>query len=158
MTHFVTITLPGEPRGKGRPRFTGDGPVYTPRRTREYEQALAWQAKIDMRGRGPAAVPLRLVVIATFLIPKSWSAAKREAALSGQLHHISRPDCDNIAKIALDACNKIVWCDDSQVVDIRVMKRYGAMPSLQIEVHEATLPRPQIIQQLATRIKEAARR
>ena len=156
MTHCVTITLTGEPRGKGRPRFTGNGPVYTPARTRQYEQALSWQAKIEMRGREPAAVPLRVVVIATFLIPGSWSKAKREAALTGELHHINRPDVDNIGKM-LDSCNKIVWCDDSQIVDLRVMKQYGEVPSLRVEVYQAALTRPQIIHQLATRIKEAAR-
>ncbi len=37
-----------------------------------------------------------------------------------------KPDCDNIAKIILDALNGLAYDDDAQVVKLYVEKRYGA--------------------------------
>ena len=48
----IKITLPGEPRGKGRPRF-GNGRTYTPDATRRYEDALRKVASEEARGRRP---------------------------------------------------------------------------------------------------------
>ena len=54
----------------------------------------------------------------------------KSAALSTK-----RPDIDNLAaKAALDACNGVVWRDDSQVVDMTLMKRYSLKPRIEITV------------------------
>jgi len=66
-------------------------------------------------------------VTASIAIPPSWSRKKTVAA-------ISRPDADNYGKAALDALNEVVWGDDSQVVDLRVIKSYAERPQLLIEV------------------------
>ena len=39
-----------------------------------------------------------------------------------------------IADEILDSLNLIVWVDDSQIVDLRVIKRYSAQPQLTIDV------------------------
>ena len=37
---------------------------------------------------------------------------------------------DNILKAAADACNGIVWKDDSQIVTATIEKRYSTTPGL----------------------------
>jgi Holliday junction resolvase RusA-like endonuclease len=51
-------------------------------------------------------------------------------ALSGELCPVKRPDLDNYMKTALDACNEIVFADDSQIVKLIANKRYGEKPRL----------------------------
>ena len=141
---MIVVELPGEPIGKGRPRFrpvttkTGRSFVnaYTPAKTRSYERALAITAKTAMRGQRPLSGPLAVTVTAFMTIPASWSAKKRDAALAGAVRP-GRPDVDNIFKGAADALNGIVFDDDSQIVDARIMKVYAESPLLRIEVREA---------------------
>jgi Holliday junction resolvase RusA-like endonuclease len=40
--------------------------------------------------------------------------------------HDSRPDAENVAKAVLDALTGLLWCDDSQVCDLRIKKMYAA--------------------------------
>jgi len=51
----------------------------------------------------------------------------------------SRPDCDNIAKAALDAGNGILWADDAQVAELHVSKWVcysGQEPFVEVTVRE----------------------
>lgn len=141
---MITIILPGEPRGKGRPRSRvawtkQDKPfvaVYTDGDTRKYETALAWAAKAAMRGKPPIEGPVTLYVEAHFSVPASWSNKKRDAALAGTVRPTGSPDWDNLGKMT-DAFKSIVWRDDSLVVDARVVKLYAETPMLRVEVKEA---------------------
>ena len=45
-----------------------------------------------------------------------------------------KPDADNLAKAALDACNGIIWRDDALICSLLVKKRYAAYPCLEIKV------------------------
>jgi Holliday junction resolvase RusA-like endonuclease len=129
----IIIELAGEPRGKGRPRFTANGIAYTPPKTRAHEAALRFAAQAEMNGRPPVEGPIRVKVCATFQVPASWPKKKRAAALAGHLHHTTRPDWDNVAKM-LDALAQVVWRDDRQIVSAIVTKKYGERPALRIEV------------------------
>jgi Holliday junction resolvase RusA-like endonuclease len=141
---MITVILPGEPRGKGRPRsrvaWTRDDKafvaVYTDADTRHYETALAWEARRAMRGKPPLDCPITLYVEAHFSVPKSWSTKKRDAALAGTIRPTGSPDWDNCGKVT-DAFKSIVWRDDSLVVDARVVKLYAEEPMLRVEVKEA---------------------
>jgi Holliday junction resolvase RusA-like endonuclease len=91
-------------------------------------------AKVAMRGRRPLEGPLKVAVTAFLAVPASWSNKKRDAALAGIIWPVGRPDADNFQKAAWDSLNSIVWVDDSQVVDARIVKTYAERPSLRIEV------------------------
>jgi Holliday junction resolvase RusA-like endonuclease len=138
----IVVELPGQPQGKGRPRFravttkTGRSfaTAYTPAKSRSYEAALAWAAKLAMQGRTPLYGPLKVTVTAYMAVPPSWSNKKRDAALAGALRPVTKPDGDNIEKGAWDAMKTIVWLDDAQIVDGRVLKFYDERPRLRIEV------------------------
>lgn len=134
---MIVIRLDGEPKGKGRPRFSRkNGVAFTPTPTRNYEAALRMAAQVAMVGKVPLAGPLRIQISANFSIPQSWSKKKQAAALMGEIRPTGKPDFDNLAKTA-DALNKIVWNDDAQVVDASITKHYTDKPHLSILVHAA---------------------
>lgn len=135
----VTITLPGEPLAKGRPRFGANKNVYTPKRTVNYERDLGWQGKAAMAGKPKFTGTLRVSVMAFFKIPKRTSKAVSAAMRCREIRPGKKPDCDNILKM-LDALNGIVWIDDSQIVDQRIQKFYSDIPELVVEVSEIGPP------------------
>ena len=119
------VVLPGQPVGKGRPRF-GGGRAYTPKKTKDYEQLLAAAARFEMdQARLEATeLPCKMLILAQFAIPKSWAKWRQQAAQLGE-YTPGRPDIDNVAKAVLDAFNGIVYVDDAQVFDLQVKKTYG---------------------------------
>ncbi len=129
----MVVELLGEPVAKGRPRF-GRGHAYTPQKTRNHETDLQWAAKLAMHGRPPIEGALKVEILAAFPIPQSWSKMKQARALAQTIRPTGKPDYDNVAKLAGDALNQIVWLDDSQIVTATVIKRYSANPRLRIEV------------------------
>ena len=130
----IVITVPGQIRGKGRPRFVrATGRTYTPEATRSYEAVLKFAAVEAMAGRAPIEGPVRLLMVATFDVPTSWSKKKRIAALAGDIKPTKKPDADNVIKLT-DALNQVVWRDDAQVVECRLIKRYGNQAMLQVQV------------------------
>jgi Holliday junction resolvase RusA-like endonuclease len=130
----ISIVLPGEPRGKARPRFW-NGRAVTPEATRSYENDLRHVARSVMRSRPIAEGPIRVRVEALMPVPASWSKAKRALALAGAIRPTGKPDADNVLK-TLDALNGIVWRDDAQVVEATVIKTYHAAPALIIQVRQ----------------------
>jgi Holliday junction resolvase RusA-like endonuclease len=163
---FVCFELKGKPGHKGRHRsrvvipkeawtYGGRGPRdrwltdsgvkriwiqnYPDADTDAYEKVLAEAAALFMRGKAPSQKPVALLVHAFLEVPKSWSKKERRDALRGAILPTSRPDADNYGKI-VDALNEIVWKDDSQVCDFRVIKRYSDVPALRIEVREFLQP------------------
>lgn len=139
----LVVVLPGAPRGKGRPRTRvipgkegkpGFAHVYTDSETRNYEAMLRYQAQEAMGKDTPLFEgPLRVRVNAIFPIPQSWSNKKRQDALRGVVRPTGKPDGDNLLK-CIDALNGIVWRDDGQIVDARVVKAYGDKPTFEVEV------------------------
>ena len=138
---MIVIELNEPPQGKGRPRFrvvkTRGGAVfgnaYTPINTRKFEGRLQAAAVSVMNGRQPLDGALVVVIRAFMPVPQSWPRRKRDAALTGVLQPTTKPDWENIAK-TLDAFNGVVWIDDRQIVDGRVIKSYSEKPGLMVEV------------------------
>ena len=132
----VEIVMEGDPVAKGRPRFNGKtGTVYTPKKTASYENRLSFYASQAMRGRAVLTGQLVLLYDTYKEVPKSKPRKWREAALRGEIRPTSRPDWENLGKV-IDACNKIVWLDDAQIVDGRVRKFYSDNPRIEIYVKE----------------------
>jgi len=135
MTLRISFSVPGEPRGKGRPRFA-KGRAYTDAATASYENLIAINAKAAMAGREPLATPVDVWVRINMQPPSSASKSRIALMLSGDLRPIKRPDIENVAKAVLDAMNQIVFRDDAQVCGLRVAKFYDSQPGLTIDVEE----------------------
>lgn len=119
----ATFTIYGKPEGKARPRVTIHG-TYTPKKTKQYEQAVQADFKAQCRGMYFDNKPLQVEITANFPIPKRTPKNQRIDMLAGHIRPTKKPDCDNISKIILDALNGIAYHDDSQVVAIWVEKWY----------------------------------
>ena len=130
-----TITVPGEPRGKGRPRF-GNGRTYTDAKTRDYEMLVrgCWLRSTGRLDYAPYPGPVRVSIRAAYKIPQSASKAKRRDMLEGRIRPTKKPDADNIAKAILDGLNGVAWADDTQVVELSVVKLYSGEPCVVVEV------------------------
>lgn len=130
----IRIEILSVPVPKGRPRVAPSGHVYTPAKTRHWERSARWLAAIAMRGRMPMRGPIRARVTAVMRVPTSWPAKRRQEALAGVERPTTKPDADNIAKAALDACSGIVFRGDQQVVEVTAVKIYGPDPKVVIEI------------------------
>ena len=54
---------------------------------------------------------------------KSWSKKDRQLAIDGKIPP-KKPDVDNVVKIVLDALNRVVYLDDTQVTHCNVRKMW----------------------------------
>lgn len=138
----VRFVVPGLPRGKQRARSrivtarSGHQFVstYTPAQTRQEEAVVRFAASRAMNGREPIEGPVDLRISIFLPVPQSWSGKKQRAALSGDVRPTTKPDFDNCTKAVCDACNAIVWRDDTQVVAAHVWKYYSDRPRVVCEV------------------------
>lgn len=136
MTDSVRIFVPGVPVPKGRPRF-GRGRVFTPEKTRAYEDTIRLEATLAMKGRKPLTGPVEFYMTAWLPIPRSWSTKKTGQAEREDILPTVKPDLTNLCKSAEDGCNGIVFKDDSQIVYIEAEKFYSSTPGLSIRVEPA---------------------
>lgn len=131
---MIRLTIPGKPRGKGRPR-TSRGVIYTPPKTREYEQFIQQMYMLQAKGQrvdGPFSVSVR----AYYPIPKSASKAKRARMLSGETRPVVKPDLDNVVKIVTDALNGLAYLDDNRMVEVQAEKFYSDDPRVEVQISE----------------------
>ncbi len=135
MAEKITFSVPGEPRGKARPRVV-KGHTYTPSGTMSYEAGvvLAYRNRYADRVRWEKGVPLRMRITACYGIP-SGTAPKRKSQILKELP-TKKPDADNIGKIVADALNGIAYYDDAQIVDLQVRKAYAENPCVRVEIQE----------------------
>ena len=96
--------ISGDPKSKQRARFSSSGRVFTPKQTRITEEVVRFLVKDAMKDEEVDAVSSFGVRMGFFL--KTFQ----------------RRDVDNMTKLILDALNKVVWMDDSQVVEIHAWK------------------------------------
>jgi len=67
---------------------------------------------------------------------KKFSKKKLAEAEEGTLRLVTKPDVDNYVKGIKDALNKVIWNDDSQVVDLTVSKFYSESPRVEVLVEK----------------------
>lgn len=117
------VVIEGAIKGKDRPRFSRGSKK--PHSTRETLKHEAWIRKCYKQQSGQYFTgPLRVFINVYFKIPKSYTKKQREAIRTGELYPTKKPDADNIAKVILDALNKVAYKDDTQVIELVVIKRY----------------------------------
>ena len=130
----MKIIIPGEPRGKQRPRFNRKtGTTYTPTETAQYEEMVRLIAKAAYHCK-PIEGPVQVMVTGMYKIPESTTKERRRKMQLGLVFPEVKPDIDNVAKIILDALNGIVYKDDKQVVELAVKKFYDTSPRVIVEV------------------------
>lgn len=126
----LKFVIPGEPKGKGRPRFGRSGHAYTPHDTATYENLVKTCFKDQYPDHIPVApgIPIKCYILAYFGIPKSTSKRKRMQMAIDLIRPLKKPDADNIIKIVCDALNGIAYYDDAQIVEVILEKMYDDTP------------------------------
>ena len=132
---IIAFAVNGEPKGKGRPRFTKNGHAYTDDKTRQYESLVGLSYR-NMADGYKFTSPVRVTVKAFHKPPKGKAKKVVEDMLNGYIRPTKKPDADNVAKIVLDGLNGIAWDDDTQVVEMMVSKYYGAEPFVGVIIEE----------------------
>lgn len=140
---MIKIVIPGEPVAQGRPRFAKRGnfvQTYDPAKSKDYKayvRLLATNARLDGT-LPPLECALEVEIKAFVAIPKSFSKKKREDIAAGILTPTKKPDCDNIAKIILDAMNGIIYEDDKYITKLYVEKIYSDNPRVEVTINECS--------------------
>lgn len=109
-------------KAKERPRFGNGGSVRTPIQTKLYEAKVRRAYKEQGGEFFDSFARARIEIY--YKVPKSYSKKKVQAIKNGEEHPVKKQDIDNVAKIILDALNKVAYVDDKQVVELTVIKRW----------------------------------
>lgn len=106
---------------------------YQSKEVTENAQALA-SFVAPHRPPAPLGGPIRLDVLVIFPWLKGHSAKVRS---NGGIPKETKPDVDNILKQLDDVLERSgFFGNDAQVSDVRVRKRFGAMPTVQVRIEE----------------------
>lgn len=122
----IFFSIPGEPKGKGRPRFSRKGKfvkTYTPEETTNYEDHVRNEYRKAAHGLIFTG-EVHMSIDCYFSIPKSTSKKKTALMVSGVIRPTKKPDADNVAKIVADALNNVAYKDDTQIVELNVRRWY----------------------------------
>lgn len=113
----MKLWIPVVPRPKQRPRMTRSGHVYTPKDTKDIENAIGGEFAAQFPDHEPWAEPLDVRI------------AYEKDGFHVELEPITNPnkanlrgDIDNYVKATLDALNKIAYTDDRWVYRLRARK------------------------------------
>lgn len=138
---MIRFIVEGKPQGKARARTfydqrAGKMRSITPEQTKSYEDLIRWSYK-HAGGKYMGERLVRVTIKAVYPIPKSFSKKKYEMAMRGDIMPTTKPDCDNIIKVVLDALNGVAYYDDKQVIQVCCAKGYGSRGFLMIDTVEA---------------------
>ena len=138
----MRIVVDGKPIAQARPRFYRRGNhvgTYSAQESEAGRWVVLANSQIDGK-----ITEVAVDVDMTFVLarPKGHYGTGRNAGKlkpSAPKYPKSRPDIDNYCKWVLDCLNSTgnVWKDDSQVVSMTAVKRYGGRPRTEIEITEA---------------------
>ena len=126
----VDFTIHTAPISKQRPRLGKGGCVYTPSKTKVFENIVALSY-----GNRPSFDDkyIRIRLKFKFEVPKSYSKKKRLEAIEGKIRP-TKADIDNYIKAVLDGLNKKAWKDDRYIIGILAEKEYSEKSCIEVSI------------------------
>ncbi len=123
----ISFTIVSDQIAQGRPRFTKTGHAYTDDRTAKWQTEVRYFATRAMEQVDGEVLsgPVRIVCDFYRLRP---AGLEPKRAPKPPVPCPIRPDLDNLAKAILDGCNRVVYADDRQIVELLARKWYAAGP------------------------------
>ena len=122
MGRKIEFVIAGEPVAQGRPRFSKVGryvKTYDPAKSREAKRHVRYAAKQVMEDEPPLSGPIHMRAEFGIMMPKSMARKRNPREREWR---VKKPDLDNLLKTVKDACSKVVYLDDSQIVRITTEK------------------------------------
>lgn len=133
---MISLTIYGDPVPAGRPRFTRMGHAYDPKKSRDYKQIVALEAKKQYRGPLIEDVPLEVYIAAYRENQKQTSKIERVRREHKQSVPLKKPDTDNYVKSILDALTGVIWKDDNIIYHIDAYKFYSETPRIEVVIRK----------------------
>ena len=139
------FVVPLSPVAKQRARHTKSGHSYTPKKTVDYENAVAIKARESFNSaglEGEFSKPIELTLDFYLQRPKRLDPDKfkRKKINPEPIPHDKKPDLDNLIKAVKDGINKSgIWTDDKLVWSVKARKRYVGhkyLPSVTVSIKE----------------------
>ena len=131
MRNSITITIPGTPIAKKRPRFFRRGNHVGTYNCQETEEGRwLWSASQQIKEKIDGPIEMSL----TFYMPIPASASKKKQAALLVSPHVNKPDIDNLQKMVLDCLNGVLFNDDRQIYKILAVKLYDFNPRTELIV------------------------
>lgn len=129
---MLTFEIHGAPEPQKQTRH-GKGHCYDPSKKRK--EQIQWQVKA-FAPKEPLRGPISLSLHFVMPIPKSTSAVRKRHMINNTLMHVIRPDLDNLGYLVTNAMKGIIYADDSQIVELNQIKRYGDLPRTIVQIRE----------------------
>lgn len=102
--------------------------IYTPKKTKDFESELKWKIKASLIGyEFPIECEHPIAMHIEFRFAMSNNKSK-------DMLHCKKPDWDNLGKIVSDALNGLLYKDDKQLWDVRIIKKYNDINKDQIYI------------------------
>ena len=124
----ITITVPGDPKGQPRPRFSRCGGF-----TRVYDPAAKMKKSIcniiSQQFKGDI-IHSAIEVDIVFYMPivKSTTKRNRVLMLENRIKHTKKIDIDNAQKLFFDVMSGLIYHDDNQIWEVEAKKLYSEIP------------------------------
>lgn len=128
-----TVTVSGLPQSQGNLRRSPSGGTYeTNKAARPWKLAIA-AAVDEFRDGAPATrEPVQLFARFYFVRPASHLKKSGGLAAGAPRAMVRNPDIDKLCRAVLDALTGTLYADDSQVVQLAAVKRYGDRARLEL--------------------------
>ncbi|MGE7621712.1 RusA family crossover junction endodeoxyribonuclease [Viridibacillus sp. NPDC096237] len=132
----ITFEIDGDVQAQQRPKFSRFGKgvsVRDPKESKDYKsfvRLVASEHALDELIT--EQIILRIDVYRK--IPKSFSKKKHLQAVEGELRPTTKPDIDNLVKGIKDGLSKVIWHDDSQVIELVARKFYSDKPKAVVTI------------------------
>lgn len=134
MTNYELIVL-GNPVAFSRPRWNSKTrKVFNQNDYTSYKNMVKGHAARITSGLLDG--PLEAEIDFYLPIPESWTKKRKEQARSGFELPTKKPDVDNYTKSIFDACNEVLYRDDSQIVRVSARKWYSDEPRIEFRVRQ----------------------
>lgn len=132
----ITFEITGDVQAQQRPRFSRFGKHVTvrdPQESKDYKSFVRLVAA-EFAPETLITKEIKLTIDVYRKIPKSFSKKRHQLALNGELRPTTKPDIDNLAKGIKDGLSKVLWHDDSQVIELVARKWYSDNPRAVVTV------------------------
>lgn len=141
---MIKFFVPGLPATAGSKKAFYRPGMRFPVVVDDCKKSKGWKQDVKQFAHAVAPVVLLegpLVVIFEFRLPRPrghYRTGKNAASLrdSAPRYPITRPDVLKMARAVEDALTSVIWRDDSQIVDERLVKVFADVPGVEVTIQQ----------------------